>query len=134
MPIAEKGGDSIQGPTRWVPRPVDRRPHSLAVEHAGFETDAFEKNSRQFEDRPAMMTAFHFINWTQDAFRMSDVISRPERIMHQNQSGEDVAGWCRWSMAWPFRLRASGTRQPIHPWSMRLGVISVGVAGLERKA
>ena len=46
--IAEKGGDPAQinpvVPTQLI---VD---HSLAVEHAGFEEDAFEKN-RAIEDR-----------------------------------------------------------------------------------
>ena len=57
--IAEGGGDPAQVnpvvPTQLI---VD---HSLAVEHAGFEKDAFEKNraieERRNEDR------FHFINW-----------------------------------------------------------------------
>ena len=57
--IAEKGGDPAKVnpvvPTQLI---VD---HSLAVEHAGFEKDAFEKN-RAIEDR-RNDDRFHFINW-----------------------------------------------------------------------
>ena len=58
--IAAKGGDPAKVnpvvPTQLI---VD---HSLAVEHAGFEKDAFEKN-RAIEDR-RNDDRFHFINWT----------------------------------------------------------------------
>ena len=58
--IAAKGGDPAEVnpvvPTQLI---VD---HSLAVEHAGFEKDAFEKN-RAIEDR-RNDDRFHFINWT----------------------------------------------------------------------
>ena len=62
--IADGGGDPSKVnpvvPTQLI---VD---HSLAVEHAGFEKDAFEKN-RAIEDR-RNEDRFHFINWTKEAF------------------------------------------------------------------
>ena len=77
--IAAKGGDPSQVnpvvPTQLI---VD---HSLAVEHAGFEEDAFEKN-RAIEDR-RNDDRFHFINWTATAFENIDVIQPGNGIMHQ---------------------------------------------------
>ena len=77
--IAEKGGDPSKVnpvvPTQLI---VD---HSLAVEHAGFEKDAFEKN-RAIEDR-RNDDRFHFINWTKTAFKNIDVIQPGNGIMHQ---------------------------------------------------
>ncbi|MGK0411129.1 MAG: aconitate hydratase, partial [Shewanella psychromarinicola] len=77
--IAEKGGDPSKVnpvvPTQLI---VD---HSLAVEHAGFEKDAFEKN-RAIEDR-RNEDRFHFINWTKTAFKNVDVIQPGNGIMHQ---------------------------------------------------
>jgi len=76
--IAEKGGDPAKVnpvvPTQLI---VD---HSLAVEHAGFEKDAFEKN-RAIEDR-RNEDRFHFINWTKKAFKNVDVIPPGNGIMH----------------------------------------------------
>ena len=70
--IAEQGGDPSKVnpivPTQLI---VD---HSLAVEHAGFEENAFEKNraieERRNDDR------FHFINWCQYAFDNVNVTTR----------------------------------------------------------
>ena len=77
--IAAKGGDPAKVnpvvPTQLI---VD---HSLAVEHAGFEQDAFEKN-RAIEDR-RNDDRFHFINWTKTAFKNVDVIPPGNGIMHQ---------------------------------------------------
>ncbi|MFT6011969.1 MAG: aconitase A, partial [Candidatus Azotimanducaceae bacterium] len=77
--IALKGGDPAQVnpvvPTQLI---VD---HSLAVEHAGFEEDAFEQN-RAIEDR-RNEDRFHFINWTKTAFENVDVIPPGNGIMHQ---------------------------------------------------
>jgi len=77
--IKEKGGDPAKVnpvvPTQLI---VD---HSLAVEHAGFEKDAFEKN-RAVEDR-RNDDRFHFINWTKTAFKNVDVIPPGNGIMHQ---------------------------------------------------
>ncbi|MFT4724533.1 MAG: aconitase A, partial [Colwellia sp.] len=68
--IAEQGGDPSKVnpvvPTQLI---VD---HSVAVEHAGFESDAFEKN-RAIEDR-RNEDRFHFIEWTKTAFKNVDVI------------------------------------------------------------
>ncbi|MBN7822154.1 aconitase family protein, partial [Bowmanella yangjiangensis] len=77
--IADKGGDPAKVnpvvPTQLI---VD---HSLAVEHAGFEKDAFAKN-RAIEDR-RNDDRFHFINWTKTAFKNVDVIPPGNGIMHQ---------------------------------------------------
>ncbi|MDH5737576.1 MAG: aconitase family protein, partial [Gammaproteobacteria bacterium] len=76
--IAEKGGDpSLVNPVVPTQLIVD---HSLAVEHAGFEPDAFEKN-RAIEDR-RNDDRFHFINWTRTAFKNVDVIPPGNGIMH----------------------------------------------------
>lgn len=77
--IAEQGGDPAKVnpvvPTQLI---VD---HSLAVEYAGFDPDAFDKNraveERRNEDR------FHFIEWTKTAFKNVDVIPAGNGIMHQ---------------------------------------------------
>ena len=77
--IAAKGGDPSKVnpvvPTQLI---VD---HSLAVEHAGFDPDAFEKN-RAIEDR-RNDDRFHFINWTKTAFKNIDVIPPGNGILHQ---------------------------------------------------
>ncbi|MEG3768617.1 aconitase family protein, partial [Alteromonas sp. 14N.309.X.WAT.G.H12] len=77
--IAKQGGDPSKVnpvvPTQLI---VD---HSLAVEYAGFEDDAFEKN-RTIEDR-RNDDRFHFINWTKTAFKNVDVIGPGNGIMHQ---------------------------------------------------
>ena len=60
--IAGQGGDPSQinpvVPTQLI---VD---HSLAVEHGGYDKEAFEKN-RAIEDR-RNEDRFHFINWTKN--------------------------------------------------------------------
>ena len=64
--ITEKGGDpSLVNPVVPTQLIVD---HSLAVEHAGFEADAFEKN-RAIEDR-RNEDRFHFINWCKIEIRL----------------------------------------------------------------
>jgi len=77
--IAAKGGDPSKVnpvvPTQLI---VD---HSLAVEHAGFDPEAFEKN-RAIEDR-RNDDRFNFINWTKTAFKNIDVIPPGNGIMHQ---------------------------------------------------
>ena len=77
--IADQGGDPAKVnpvvPTQLI---VD---HSLAVEHAGFDPDAFEKN-RAIEDR-RNEDRFHFIEWTKTAFENVDVIPAGNGIMHQ---------------------------------------------------
>ncbi len=77
--IAEQGGDPSKinpvVPTQLI---VD---HSLAVEHPGFEENAFEKNraaaDRRNEDR------FHFIQWTQPSLDNVAVITPGPGITHQ---------------------------------------------------
>ena len=85
--IAEQGGDPAKVnpvvPTQLI---VD---HSLAVEHGGFEPDAFEKN-RAIEDR-RNEDRFHFIEWTKTAFENVDVIPAGNGIMHQINLEKDVA-------------------------------------------
>ncbi|MCU7795724.1 MAG: Fe/S-dependent 2-methylisocitrate dehydratase AcnD, partial [Candidatus Thiodiazotropha sp. (ex Myrtea spinifera)] len=77
--IADKGGDPAKVnpvvPTQLI---VD---HSLAVEHAGFDPEAFEKN-RAIEDR-RNEDRFHFIEWCKTAFDNVDVIPAGNGIMHQ---------------------------------------------------
>ncbi|MBS7349234.1 MAG: Fe/S-dependent 2-methylisocitrate dehydratase AcnD, partial [Comamonas sp.] len=77
--IADQGGDPAQVnpvvPTQLI---VD---HSLAVEYAGFDPDAFEKNREVEERRNA--DRFHFIDWCKTAFENVDVIPAGNGIMHQ---------------------------------------------------
>jgi 2-methylcitrate dehydratase (2-methyl-trans-aconitate forming) len=77
--IAEQGGDpALVNPVVPTQLIVD---HSLAVEAAGFDPDAFRKN-REIEDR-RNEDRFHFIEWTKTAFRNVDVIPAGNGIMHQ---------------------------------------------------
>jgi len=131
--IAEKGGDPAKVnpvvPTQLI---VD---HSLAVEHAGFEKDAFEKN-RQIEDR-RNDDRFHFINWTKTAFKNVDVIPPGNGIMHQInlekmspvvQARPDGEGK---RVAFPDTCVGTDSHTPMVD---ALGVISVGVGGLEAES
>ncbi|NND82425.1 MAG: Fe/S-dependent 2-methylisocitrate dehydratase AcnD [Gammaproteobacteria bacterium] len=126
--IAEKGGDPAKVnpvvPTQLI---VD---HSLAVEHAGFEKDAFEKNraieERRNEDR------FHFINWTKKAFKNVDVIPPGNGIMHQiNLERMSPVVHAREGVAFPDTLVGTDSHTP-HVDA--LGVIAVGVGGLEAES
>ncbi|SEM13154.1 Fe/S-dependent 2-methylisocitrate dehydratase AcnD [Halomonas daqiaonensis] len=128
--IAERGGDPAKVnpvvPTQLI---VD---HSLAVEHAGFDQDAFDKN-RAIEDR-RNEDRFHFIEWTKTAFENVDVIPAGNGIMHQinlekmspviqvrrDEQGKQVA----------FPDTCVGTDSHT-PHIDCLGVIAVGVGGLE---
>ncbi|NEL80458.1 MAG: Fe/S-dependent 2-methylisocitrate dehydratase AcnD, partial [Xanthomonas perforans] len=77
--IAEQGGDPAQvNPVVPVQLIVD---HSLAVEYAGFDKQAFAKN-RSVEDR-RNADRFHFIEWTKRAFENMEVIPPGNGIMHQ---------------------------------------------------
>ncbi|MCQ6263132.1 Fe/S-dependent 2-methylisocitrate dehydratase AcnD [Alcanivorax sp. MM125-6] len=123
--IAEKGGDPAKVnpvvPTQLI---VD---HSLAVEHPGFEKDAFEKNraveERRNEDR------FHFINWTKTAFDNVDVIPPGNGIMHQiNLEKMSPVVQVREGVAFPDTCVGTDSHTPMVD---ALGVISVGVGGLE---
>ena len=123
--IAEKGGDPAQvNPVVPVQLIVD---HSLAVEHAGFEKDAFEKN-REIEDR-RNADRFDFINWTREAFDNVDVIPPGNGIMHQiNLERMCTVVEVRDGVAFPDTLVGTDSHTP-HVCA--LGVIAIGVGGLE---
>ena len=126
--IAEKGGDPAKVnpvvPTQLI---VD---HSLAVEHAGFEKDAFEKN-RAVEDR-RNDDRFHFINWTKTAFKNVDVIPPGNGIMHQiNLEKMSPVVQSRDGVAFPDTCVGTDSHTPMVD---ALGVISVGVGGLEAES
>ncbi|MGK0374513.1 MAG: aconitate hydratase, partial [Arenicella sp.] len=123
--IAEKGGDPSQVnpvvPTQLI---VD---HSLAVEHAGFEEGAFEKN-REIEDR-RNDDRFHFINWCKKAFKNVDVIQPGNGIMHQiNLEKMSPVVHARDGVAFPDTLVGTDSHTP---HVNALGVIALGVGGLE---
>ncbi|QYK04925.1 Fe/S-dependent 2-methylisocitrate dehydratase AcnD [Shewanella zhangzhouensis] len=123
--IAAKGGDPAKVnpvvPTQLI---VD---HSLAVEHGGFEKDAFEKN-RAIEDR-RNDDRFHFINWTKKAFRNVDVIPPGNGIMHQiNLEKMSPVIQVRDGIAFPDTCVGTDSHTP-HVDA--LGVIAIGVGGLE---
>lgn len=126
--IADQGGDPAQVnpvvPTQLI---VD---HSLAVEHAGFEKDAFEKNraieERRNEDR------FHFINWTKKAFKNVDVIPPGNGIMHQiNLEKMSPVIHREGGIAFPDTLVGTDSHTP-HVDA--LGVMAIGVGGLEAES
>lgn len=126
--IAAGGGDPSKVnpvvPTQLI---VD---HSLAVEHAGFEKDAFEKN-RAIEDR-RNEDRFHFINWTKDAFENIDVIQPGNGIMHQiNLEKMSPVVHARDGVAFPDTLVGTDSHTP-HVDA--LGVLAVGVGGLEAES
>ncbi|MGB5789056.1 MAG: Fe/S-dependent 2-methylisocitrate dehydratase AcnD, partial [Pseudoalteromonas nigrifaciens] len=126
--IAAKGGDPSKVnpvvPTQLI---VD---HSLSVEHAGFDPDAFEKN-RAIEDR-RNDDRFHFINWTKTAFKNIDVIPPGNGIMHQiNLEKMSPVIQNRDGIAFPDTLVGTDSHTP-HVDA--LGVIAVGVGGLEAES
>ncbi|MEG3791509.1 Fe/S-dependent 2-methylisocitrate dehydratase AcnD [Lysobacter sp. CCNWLW3] len=126
--IAERGGDPSQinpvVPTQLI---VD---HSLAVEHGGFDKDAFAKN-RAVEDR-RNEDRFHFINWTKRAFRNVDVIPPGNGIMHQiNLERMSPVVHARDGVAFPDTLVGTDSHTP-HVDA--LGVIAIGVGGLEAES
>lgn len=123
--IAEKGGDPSKVnpvvPTQLI---VD---HSLAVEFGGFDPDAFEKN-RAIEDR-RNEDRFHFIEWTKTAFKNVDVIPAGNGIMHQiNLEKMSPVIQNRDGLAFPDTCVGTDSHTP---HTDALGVISVGVGGLE---
>ena len=126
--IAAKGGDPSKVnpvvPTQLI---VD---HSLAVEHAGFESDAFDKN-RSIEDR-RNDDRFHFINWTATAFENVDVIPPGNGIMHQiNLERMSPVVHAKDGVAFPDTLVGTDSHTP-HVDA--LGVIAIGVGGLEAES
>jgi len=123
--IAEKGGDpALVNPVVPTQLIVD---HSLAVEHAGFDADAFEKNRAIEERRNA--DRFHFINWNKTAFENVDVIPPGNGIMHQiNLEKMSPVVHARDGVAFPDTLVGTDSHTP-HVDA--LGVIAIGVGGLE---
>ncbi|MBC54302.1 MAG: Fe/S-dependent 2-methylisocitrate dehydratase AcnD [Gammaproteobacteria bacterium] len=126
--IAEQGGDPAKVnpvvPTQLI---VD---HSLAVEHAGFDKEAFEKN-RAIEDR-RNDDRFHFINWTKTAFENVDVIPPGNGIMHQiNLEKMSPVVQVRDGVAFVDTCVGTDSHTPMVD---ALGVISIGVGGLEAES
>lgn len=123
--IAEQGGDpSKVNPVVQTQLIVD---HSLAVECGGYDPDAFEKN-RAIEDR-RNEDRFHFINWTKTAFENVDVIPAGNGIMHQiNLEKMSPVIQVQNGIAYPDTCVGTDSHTP-HVDA--LGVISVGVGGLE---
>ncbi|ULQ47653.1 Fe/S-dependent 2-methylisocitrate dehydratase AcnD [Flagellatimonas centrodinii] len=123
--IADQGGDPAKvNPVVPVQLIVD---HSLAVEHAGFEKDAFAKN-RAVEDR-RNDDRFHFIDWTKKAFKNVDVIPPGNGIMHQiNLERMSPVIYVKDGVAFPDTCVGTDSHTP-HVDA--LGVIAIGVGGLE---
>ncbi|MCB1148422.1 MAG: Fe/S-dependent 2-methylisocitrate dehydratase AcnD, partial [Leptospiraceae bacterium] len=123
--IADMGGDPSQVnpvvPTQLI---VD---HSLAVEHGGFDREAFDKN-RAIEDR-RNEDRFHFINWTKKAFKNVGVLPAGNGIMHQiNLEKMSPVVHSQDGVAFPDTLVGTDSHTP-HVDA--LGVIAIGVGGLE---
>jgi len=126
--IAQKGGDPSKiNPVVQTQLIVD---HSLAVEHAGFEKDAFSKN-RAIEDR-RNDDRFHFINWTKEAFENVDVIPPGNGIMHQiNLEKMSPVVHAIDGVAFPDTMVGTDSHTP-HVDA--LGVLAIGVGGLEAES
>jgi aconitate hydratase len=126
--IAQQGGDPRQinpvVPSQLV---VD---HSLAVEYAGFDKDAFEKN-RAIEER-RNVDRFHFIEWSKHAFKNVDVIPQGNGILHQiNIERMSPVVQVQDGVAFPDTLVGTDSHTPMVD---ALGVIGVGVGGLEAES
>ncbi|HHX8275181.1 TPA: Fe/S-dependent 2-methylisocitrate dehydratase AcnD [Vibrio diabolicus] len=123
--ISDHGGDPAKvNPVVETQLIVD---HSLAVEHAGFEPDAFDKNraieERRNEDR------FHFIEWCKTAFENVSVIPAGNGIMHQiNLEKMSPVVQAKQGIAYPDTCVGTDSHTP-HVDA--LGVIAIGVGGLE---
>lgn len=123
--IALQGGDPAKvNPVVETQLIVD---HSLAVEHAGFEADAFDKN-RLIEDR-RNEDRFHFIEWCKTAFENVNVIPAGNGIMHQiNLEKMSPVIQVKDGVAFPDTCVGTDSHTP-HVDA--LGVIAIGVGGLE---
>ncbi|MDG2846088.1 Fe/S-dependent 2-methylisocitrate dehydratase AcnD [Vibrio parahaemolyticus] len=123
--IADQGGDpSKVNPVVETQLIVD---HSLAVEHAGFDPEAFDKNraieERRNEDR------FDFIEWCKTAFENVSVIPAGNGIMHQiNLEKMSPVVQAKQGIAYPDTCVGTDSHTP-HVDA--LGVIAIGVGGLE---
>lgn len=123
--IANEGGDPAKvNPVVETQLIVD---HSLAVEHAGFDKDAFQKN-RDIEDR-RNEDRFHFIEWCKTAFKNVNVIPAGNGIMHQiNLEKMSPVIQVKDGVAFPDTCVGTDSHTP-HVDS--LGVLAIGVGGLE---
>ena len=126
--IADMGGDPAKvNPVVQTQLIVD---HSLAVEFAGFDPDAFAKN-RAIEDR-RNEDRFHFIEWTRKAFKNVQVIPPGNGIMHQiNLERMSPVVHAKDGVAFPDTLVGTDSHTP-HVDA--LGVIAIGVGGLEAES
>ena len=126
--IADQGGDpSLVNPVVPTQLIVD---HSLAVEAAGFDPDAFRKN-REIEDR-RNEDRFDFINWTKKAFKNVDVIPPGNGILHQiNLERMSPVIQVQDGVAYPDTLVGTDSHTPMVD---ALGVIAIGVGGLEAES
>ncbi len=126
--IALKGGDpSLVNPVVPTQLVVD---HSLAVDHAGFDKEAFDKN-RAIEDR-RNEDRFHFIQWCKTAFKNVDVIPSGNGILHQiNLERMSPVIQIKDGVAFPDTLVGTDSHTPMVD---ALGVISIGVGGLEAES
>ncbi|MDR3479331.1 MAG: Fe/S-dependent 2-methylisocitrate dehydratase AcnD [Burkholderiaceae bacterium] len=126
--IALQGGDpALVNPVVPTQLVVD---HSLAVECGGFDPDAFAKNriieDRRNEDR------FDFIEWTKKAFKNVDVIPPGNGILHQiNLERMSPVVQVQDGVAYPDTLVGTDSHTPMVD---ALGVISIGVGGLEAES
>ncbi|GAB2645903.1 Fe/S-dependent 2-methylisocitrate dehydratase AcnD [Vibrio panuliri] len=123
--IADQGGDPAKvNPVVETQLIVD---HSLAVEHGGFDPDAFDKN-RAIEDR-RNEDRFHFIEWCKTAFENVSVIPAGNGIMHQiNLEKMSPVVQAKQGIAYPDTCVGTDSHTP-HVDA--LGVIAIGVGGLE---
>jgi 2-methylcitrate dehydratase (2-methyl-trans-aconitate forming) len=126
--IAEKGGDPTQinpvVPSQLV---VD---HSLAVEYAGFDPDAFAKN-RAIEER-RNFDRFHFIDWAKKAFKNVEVVPQGNGILHQiNIESMSPVVQTLDGVAFPDTLIGTDSHTPM---INALGVLGIGVGGLEAES
>ncbi|WED25182.1 Fe/S-dependent 2-methylisocitrate dehydratase AcnD [Vibrio sp. DW001] len=123
--IADEGGDPAKvNPVVETQLIVD---HSLAVEHAGFDKDAFQKN-RDIEDR-RNEDRFHFIEWCKTAFKNVNVIPAGNGIMHQiNLEKMSPVVQVKNGVAFPDTCVGTDSHTP-HVDA--LGVLAIGVGGLE---
>ena len=103
---------------------------SLAVECGGYDPEAFNRN-REIENR-RNADRFHFIDWTAEAFENVDVIPPGNGIMHQiNLEKMSPVVYVDDGVAFPDTCVGTDSHTP-HVDA--LGVIAIGVGGLEAKA
>ena len=126
--IAAKGGDpALVNPVVPTQLVVD---HSLAVEHGGYEANAFALNRAIEERRNA--DRFHFIEWTKFAFQNVEVIPPGNGILHQiNIERMSPVVQVQDGVAYPDTLVGTDSHTPMVD---ALGVLGIGVGGLEAES